>query len=175
LSEFQSSSRRIFIGSHSLPPLWSPNRSFTGALHPGDEPPSPGRQDHPLTTRARHDYSSRLRTLELSRLAPRPGSLASGDHLQSEFWQRVLALPSSRRGGFSDGHLRRLGGSSGSLLSLRCHIFNGHRRRDIASLGLSTCRQLIAGSVIPGGYDYSSRSFALEQSTHLQRRWPQAT
>jgi hypothetical protein len=28
LSEFQSPSRRIFIGSHSLPPLWSPNRSF---------------------------------------------------------------------------------------------------------------------------------------------------
>jgi hypothetical protein len=29
LSEFQSPSRRIFIGSHSLPPLWSPNRSFS--------------------------------------------------------------------------------------------------------------------------------------------------
>jgi hypothetical protein len=28
LSEFQSPSRRIFIGSHSLPLLWSPNRSF---------------------------------------------------------------------------------------------------------------------------------------------------
>jgi hypothetical protein len=28
LSEFQSPSRRIFIDSHSLPPLWSPNRSF---------------------------------------------------------------------------------------------------------------------------------------------------
>jgi hypothetical protein len=28
LSEFQSPSRRIFISSHSLPPLWSPNRSF---------------------------------------------------------------------------------------------------------------------------------------------------
>jgi hypothetical protein len=29
LSEFQSPSRRIFIGCHSLPPpLWSPNRSF---------------------------------------------------------------------------------------------------------------------------------------------------
>jgi hypothetical protein len=28
LLEFQSLSRRIFIGSHSLPPLWSPNRSF---------------------------------------------------------------------------------------------------------------------------------------------------
>jgi hypothetical protein len=28
LSEFQSPSRRIFIGSHSLPPPWSPNRSF---------------------------------------------------------------------------------------------------------------------------------------------------
>jgi hypothetical protein len=28
LSEFQSASRRIFIGSRSLPPLWSPNRSF---------------------------------------------------------------------------------------------------------------------------------------------------
>jgi hypothetical protein len=27
LSEFQSPSRRIFIGSHSIPPLWSPNRS----------------------------------------------------------------------------------------------------------------------------------------------------
>jgi hypothetical protein len=32
LSEFQSPSRRIFIGSHSLPPLWSPNRSFTLCL-----------------------------------------------------------------------------------------------------------------------------------------------
>jgi hypothetical protein len=28
LLEFQSPSRRIFISSHSLPPLWSPNRSF---------------------------------------------------------------------------------------------------------------------------------------------------
>jgi hypothetical protein len=28
LLEFQSPSRRISIGSHSLPPLWSPNRSF---------------------------------------------------------------------------------------------------------------------------------------------------
>jgi hypothetical protein len=28
LSEFQSPSRRIFIASHSLPPLWWPNRSF---------------------------------------------------------------------------------------------------------------------------------------------------
>jgi hypothetical protein len=28
LLEFQSPSRRFFIGSHSLPPLWSPNRSF---------------------------------------------------------------------------------------------------------------------------------------------------
>jgi hypothetical protein len=28
LSEFLSPSSRIFIGSHSLPPLWSPNRSF---------------------------------------------------------------------------------------------------------------------------------------------------
>jgi hypothetical protein len=28
LLEFQSPLRRIFIGSHSLPPLWSPDRSF---------------------------------------------------------------------------------------------------------------------------------------------------
>jgi hypothetical protein len=28
LSEFQSPWRRLFISSHSLPPLWSPNRSF---------------------------------------------------------------------------------------------------------------------------------------------------
>jgi hypothetical protein len=28
LLEFQSRSRRIFIGSHSLPRLWLPNRSF---------------------------------------------------------------------------------------------------------------------------------------------------
>jgi hypothetical protein len=34
LSEFQSPSRGIFIGSHSLPPLWSPNRSFRGAFWP---------------------------------------------------------------------------------------------------------------------------------------------
>jgi hypothetical protein len=32
LSEFQSPPRRIFIGSHSLPPLWSPNWSFTTLL-----------------------------------------------------------------------------------------------------------------------------------------------
>jgi hypothetical protein len=29
LLEFRSPSRRIFIGSHSLPPLWSPYRSFS--------------------------------------------------------------------------------------------------------------------------------------------------
>jgi hypothetical protein len=28
LLEFQPPSRRIFTGSHSLPPLWSPNQSF---------------------------------------------------------------------------------------------------------------------------------------------------
>jgi hypothetical protein len=32
LLEFQYPSRRIFIGSHSLPPLWSPNRSFNGDI-----------------------------------------------------------------------------------------------------------------------------------------------
>jgi hypothetical protein len=42
LLEFQSPSRRIFIGSHSLPPLWSPNRSFKehnrcGRCRPGGE------------------------------------------------------------------------------------------------------------------------------------------
>jgi hypothetical protein len=65
----------------------------------------------------------------------------ANNYLQSGFWQRVVVPSSSRRGGFSDGHLHRLGGSSGSSLSLRCHIFNGHRRRDIASLGYSTCHQ----------------------------------
>jgi hypothetical protein len=63
------------------------------------------------------------------------------DYLQSGFWQRVVALSSSRRGSFSDGHLHQLGGSSGNFLSLWCHIYNGHRRRDIASLGFNTCRQ----------------------------------
>jgi hypothetical protein len=29
LLEFSSPSRRIFVGSHSLPPLWSPDRSFS--------------------------------------------------------------------------------------------------------------------------------------------------
>jgi hypothetical protein len=33
LLEFQSPSRRIFIGSHSLPPLWSHNRSFSQHHH----------------------------------------------------------------------------------------------------------------------------------------------
>jgi hypothetical protein len=47
LLEFQSPSRRIFIGSHSLPPLWSSNPSFRRAntlrkissenLTPGDD------------------------------------------------------------------------------------------------------------------------------------------
>jgi hypothetical protein len=32
LLEFQSPLRRIFISSHSLPPLWSPNRSFNWYL-----------------------------------------------------------------------------------------------------------------------------------------------
>jgi hypothetical protein len=44
----------------------------------GADPPSPSRQGHPLTTRAHHDYSSRLWTLVPRGLAPRPGSLASG-------------------------------------------------------------------------------------------------
>jgi hypothetical protein len=35
LLESQSPSRRIFIGSHSLPPLWSPNQSFRGAKADG--------------------------------------------------------------------------------------------------------------------------------------------
>jgi hypothetical protein len=49
------------------------------------------------------------------------------DYLQSGFWQCIIALSSSCHGGFSDGYLHRLGGSSGSSLSLRCHVFNGHR------------------------------------------------
>jgi hypothetical protein len=118
----------------------------------------------PTTTRRGSGHWRRadwLRVLDLWR--------ADG-HLQSWFWQHAVALSSSRRGGFSDGHVHWLGSSSGSLLSLRCHIFNGYRRRDIASLSLCTCRQMTTGSVIPGGYDYSSGSFAPEQSTHLQRR-----
>jgi hypothetical protein len=62
------------------------------------------------------------------------------DDLQSGFWQRIIAFSSSRRGDFSGGNLHRLGGFSGSLLSPRCHILNGHRRRDLASLGFSTCQ-----------------------------------
>jgi hypothetical protein len=49
-----------------------------GAPPPGAEPPSPGRPDRPPTTRAGHNYSSRLRTLAPSGLAPRPGSLVNG-------------------------------------------------------------------------------------------------
>jgi hypothetical protein len=73
-----------------------------------------------------------LRVLDLRR---------ANDHLQSGFWQRVVPFSSSRRGGFSGGHLHRLGGFYGSLLSPWCYIFNEYRRRDIASLGLNTCRQ----------------------------------
>jgi hypothetical protein len=69
------------------------------------------------------------------------------DHLQSGFWLRGVVLPSSRRGGFFGGHLHRLGGFYGSLLSSRCHVFYGHRRRDLVSLGLGTCRQKTSVSV----------------------------
>jgi hypothetical protein len=44
LSEFQSHSRRIFIGSHSLPPLWSPNRSFSGKRPGCARPALPGQR-----------------------------------------------------------------------------------------------------------------------------------
>jgi hypothetical protein len=60
------------------------------------------------------------------------------DHLQSGFWQCVVPSSFSRRGGFSGGHLHRLGSFYDSLLSSRCHVFYGHCRRDLASLGLST-------------------------------------
>jgi hypothetical protein len=53
----------------------------------------------------------------------------------------VVPSPSSRRSGFSGDHLHRLGGFHSSVLSSRCHVFYGHRRRDLASFGLSTCRQ----------------------------------
>jgi hypothetical protein len=65
----------------------------------------------------------------------------SDDHLQSGFWLRNGLLSSSHRDGFSGGHLHRLGGFYGSLLSLWCHVIYGHRRRDLVSFGLGTCRQ----------------------------------
>jgi hypothetical protein len=52
LSEFQSPSRRIFIGSHSLPPLWSPNRSFTPLALPEPTPP-PALHPRPGALRSR--------------------------------------------------------------------------------------------------------------------------
>jgi hypothetical protein len=88
-------------------------------------------------------------------LAPRPGSLESGRPPPELVLQHVVALSSSRRGGFSGGHLHRLGGFSGILLSPWCHVFNGHRRRDITSLGLSTCRQEVKCISHTGDYDYS--------------------
>jgi hypothetical protein len=95
-----------------------------------------------------------LRVLDLRR---------ADDHLQSGFWQRTVAFCTSRRGGFSDGHLHRFGGSSGSSLSLRCHIFYGHHSRDITPLGFSTCHQSTSVLVIPGGYNYSSGLLAPER------------
>jgi hypothetical protein len=87
-----------------------------------------------------------LRVLDLQR---------ADDYLQSGFWQRVVAFSSSRHGSLSDGHLHRLGGSTGSSLSSRCHVFNGHRSRDITTLGFSTCHQSTSVSVITSSYDYS--------------------
>jgi hypothetical protein len=65
----------------------------------------------------------------------------ANDHLQSGFWQRGSLLCSSCHGGLSGGHLHRLGGYFGSLLSLWCQLLHGHRRWDIAPFGLSACQR----------------------------------
>jgi hypothetical protein len=66
----------------------------------------------------------------------------ANDHLQSGFWQYGSLLSSSRRGGgLSGGHLHRLEGFSGSLLSLRCQDLHGHRCWDIAPFDLSACQR----------------------------------
>jgi hypothetical protein len=85
------------------------------------------------------------------------------DHLQSGFWQRVVPSSSSRRGGFFGGHLHQLGGFYGSLLSSRCHVFYGHRLRDLASFGLSICRQEDKCISQHGDYDYSTKHFNLSR------------
>jgi hypothetical protein len=65
--EFQSPSRRIFIGSHSLPPLWSPNRSFNPAL-PDDSSESynysPSRYDERDALRFKAERDETRRELE---------------------------------------------------------------------------------------------------------------
>jgi hypothetical protein len=99
----------------------------------------------------------------------------ANDHLQSWFWQRGSFLSSSRHGGFSGGHLHRLGGSSGSLLSLWCQVLHGHHRWDIAPFDLSACHEKTSASVISDDYDYSSGILQPQQITHLLLRWLQAT
>jgi hypothetical protein len=53
----------------------------------------------------------------------------------------AASSPPGFRGGSSGGHLHRLEGSSGSLLSLWCQVLHGHRRQDLVPSGLGTCRQ----------------------------------
>jgi hypothetical protein len=61
-------------------------------------------------------------------------SSRAGSGSKSSPFPPVLAVDSSMVTSISSGDF------SGSLLSLRCHILNGNRQRDIASLSLSTCR-----------------------------------
>jgi hypothetical protein len=74
----------------------------------------------------------------------------------------------------STGYLRQLGGCSGGSLGLRCQAFNGHRLGDGTSLGFGPCQQKTFGLVSHGGYDYSLRTTAFMQCTHLLQCWPPA-
>jgi hypothetical protein len=146
LLEFPSPSRRIFIGSHSLPP------SLVRRFGPSSGPRHWRRAD-------------RLRVLDLRQ---------TDDNLQSRLWRHVVVLSFGHRGGLSAGHPHRLGGSSGSSLGLRCQAFNGHRFGNSAPLGFSTYQQEDTGLVTIDGYDYSLRLPALAQCTHPLRCWPPA-
>jgi hypothetical protein len=54
---------------------------------------------------------------------------------------------------------------------LWCQILHGHRRRDVAPLGLDTCQQ---EDKCISDYDYSLGVLYPQQSTYLRPRWLRA-
>jgi hypothetical protein len=107
LSEFQSPSRRIFIGSHSLPPpLWSPNRSFSKHHSNGEtlrRLPNIHHLSSPLgflhTTTLTHLFSPLLPSApsQLTRLNPLPPWPAAPPPPRPPSSHRLNLLPLHRR------------------------------------------------------------------------------
>jgi hypothetical protein len=143
--------------------LWLLTFIHCSARRPPDaEPQLPDRPSRLPATRSRHDYSWRLRSLVRSGWAPCLGSPRS----ERPPPERVLAAWQL--------HLHRLGGSSGSLLSVSGVKFSTGTADGISFPSASAPVDKNTSVSVNMRLRLLPKVLRLQQSTHLQQCWPRA-